>query len=189
MKHYLIKSINTIVSDAQPVKGYYYDSFIKAIRNTNKAEYEASEHCHQIEYSNNLEGLKPFELVDEVEELAYKELDSEATIGITTKGESQMFIQGFFKGYKAKAGYTKSQMIGFAEWISRNLWHQYGSGKDNLPAFKVEDWSGYWYNTINIKEMRKPLTSKELLTIYLKEQDSKLIEVIQIEDNKFKLKL
>lgn len=35
----------------QPVNGYYYDSFIKAIRNTSAAEYGEASHCWQITYS------------------------------------------------------------------------------------------------------------------------------------------
>jgi len=35
----------------QPVNGYYYDSFIKAIRNTSAAEYGEASHCWQITHS------------------------------------------------------------------------------------------------------------------------------------------
>ena len=35
----------------QPVNGYYYDSFIKAIRNTSAAEYGEASHCWKITHS------------------------------------------------------------------------------------------------------------------------------------------
>ena len=155
MTHYLIKSINAIVSDAEinSDEVWYVDDTNTVRKSiTNDADYwKARKDYKKIEYSNNkIEGLKPFELVDEVEELAYKELDSEATIGITTKGESQMFIQGFFKGYKTKAGFTKEDMR--ACWIYA-IGHSYSS-----------------------------------FSKYLQEQESRMIEVIQISDSVFKIK-
>lgn len=45
-EHYII-----VDESKQPVEGYYYDSFINKIKNTNGAEYGEAKHCWQITYS------------------------------------------------------------------------------------------------------------------------------------------
>jgi len=53
MKLIKISTEHYVVVDEtiQPVNGYYYDSFIKAIRNTSAAEYGEANHCWQITHS------------------------------------------------------------------------------------------------------------------------------------------
>ena len=51
--HYII-----VDESKQPVEGYYYDSFINKIKNTNGAEYGEAKHCWQIIYST-----QPLELL------------------------------------------------------------------------------------------------------------------------------
>jgi hypothetical protein len=55
MKQTLIKITDDhyVVVDKtiQPVNGYYYDDFIKEIRNTSGAEYGEASHCWQITHS------------------------------------------------------------------------------------------------------------------------------------------
>ena len=68
------------------------------------------------------------------------------------------------------SAFTEEDMIGFAEWVRMN-WLFDLQGK----FYKKSEW-----------EFRYDY--KQLLTLYLQEQDSKLIEVIQISENKFKIK-
>lgn len=185
MTHYLIKSINAIVSDAEINREddcYYIvndeikhkSKGISINGNTNRDSPK------KIEYSNNpLEGLKPFELVDEVEELAFKLFPKNMVFDeyyVSEFDSNEYFRDTFISGcksiagYKAKAGFTESQMIGFAEWCEK----QY-------------DWNGagWVWKSSNAEVVRD---SKYVLNAYLQTQDSKLIEVIQIEDNTFKIK-
>ena len=56
MKLIIITEDHYIVVDEtiQPVDGWYYDTFIKKIRNTNNAEYGKAKHCLQITYSTDI---------------------------------------------------------------------------------------------------------------------------------------
>ena len=93
-----------------------------------------------IAASPKLEDLPEFETLppnteDDVEELAYNELDSEATVGVTTKGESQMFIQGYFKGYNQ----AKSERMFSLDDMKKAMFEVYKNGirnpKDGKESF------------------------------------------------------
>lgn len=184
MTHYLIKSINAIVSDAEINEGDKilvnaptYNNSICEYRNSPCPPPFVSNKkiSKKIEYSNNpLEGLKPFELVDEVEELAEKyikdtpsQYDNHDLNSACDWGKEQ----GFIAGYKAKAGFKESQMLDFVDWTYRNNYSRSHKGFYNGKKFHP-DW-------------KQP---KELLTLYLQEQENRPIEVIQISDSVFKIK-
>jgi hypothetical protein len=194
MKHYLIKSINCIVSDAEIKEGdygYWDDAGIISKVTDIKA---TSPNTKKIEYSNNpLEGLKGFELVDEeAEKLAYQFAIEEGKRYLEEHPFPENFPQeqadrlltifykqaghNFIAGYKAKAGYTESQMIGFAEWIIENHYE-----------FFDDTMNGVFYSKDGMNN-KDCYLMKELLILYLTEQNSKLIEVIQISENQFKIK-
>ena len=115
--------------------------------------------------------------MDEVEELAEKlypeNIDGDYT-GEICEDSCYDKRKAFTADYKAKAGCTESQMIGFAEWIIENQASQYGDTKM---------WE--YFNKYNQKI---DCTSKELLTLYLQEQESRPIEVQMIQDSVFKIK-
>lgn len=187
MNYKYIKSINCIVSDAEINREddcYYIvndeikhkSKGISINGNTNRDSPK------KIEYSsNNLEGLKPFELVDEVEELAFKLFPKNMVFDeyyVSEFDSNEYFRDTFISGcksiagYKAKAGYTEEEMIGFAEWVLSNA-----NPKSNSWGLKVRKTTAPEF-----------YTSKELLTLYLQEQESRQIEVIQISENQFKIK-
>lgn len=179
MKHYLIKSINAIVSDAEILENDYFLDIDKMIYRFQPYKMAVSLQCKKIEYSNNnLEGLKPFELVDEeiekilqsIEEIwnggGKDEHDDDGfefmEYSELSDAEVNTYKEGLIDGYyKAKASaFTEEDMIAFAEWVN----------KLSKPSFA------------NL------LIDKELLTLYLQEQESRMIEVIQISENQFKIK-
>lgn len=59
MKLIKINTDHYVVVDEtiQPVNGYYYDSFINKIKNTNGAEYGEASHCWQITQSTQALGV------------------------------------------------------------------------------------------------------------------------------------
>jgi hypothetical protein len=181
MKHFLIKPINCIVSDAEfvyPEKGgFYFNGKAIAKAGTGNSYNLDSKN---ILFSNQpLEGIKPFELVDEVEELVEKEypLLNVPDGSNVDWGYRLGNREGFFKGYKAKAGYNLEQMIGFAEWVTLNY-----RVHDRLDGIL------YYFPIVTEKFKHQMFSSKELLTLYLQEQESRMIEVQMIQENIFKIK-
>jgi hypothetical protein len=189
MNYFLIKPLNCIVSDAEIQEGdkVYQNNYEKTnpqiiiIESSTQAkianEKGGSYLKMKIEYSNNLEGIKPFELVDEVEELA-RSIYRTSSDSDYNSILSMCKVEGFIAGYKAKAGgYTESQMIGFADYLLMNFEQSFQSDKGWVWLY----WEKHTQN-------KKYFTTSELLTLYLQEQESRMIEVIQISENTFKIK-
>ena len=90
--HYII-----VDESKQPVEGYYYDNFIKDIRDTRGAEYGQADHCWQITHST-----QPLEYTNEdhlhwykIEQLSLsevKELLGEVDVEKKATGYANTFI-------------------------------------------------------------------------------------------------
>ena len=173
MKHYyLINSINAIVSDAEIKEGdWTFDTDNNSIRKEESVMGYVSgqlfEGYKKIEYSNNpLEGLKPFELVDELANESFP-------IGTWSAESVGIGLDMFKAGYKAKAGYNLEDM--------RKCFNAAKEGGIERVPVLIDQYGG-----VNIEEH---FTANKYKTFddYLQEQDSKLIEVIQISDSVFKI--
>ena len=103
MKLIKISTEHYVVVDEtiQPVNGYYYDSFIKAIRNTSAAEYGEANHCWQITHSTQPLSVKPITDKVVIEEdkdgkplmsAQYVELDMSSTVKQLSLQEVQELI-------------------------------------------------------------------------------------------------
>ena len=116
--HYII-----VDESKQPVEGYYYDSFINKIKNTNGAEYGEAKHCWQIIYStqplelltlseNGLSGMgfskvKPLNIFNVKELIGEVDVEKKANEYFTeTNPYHPEYNEGLHIGYKV--GYNQA---------------------------------------------------------------------------------
>lgn len=156
----------------QPVNGYYYDTFINKIRNTNSAEYGKSEITLQIiAASPKLGNLPEFQTLppnteDDVEKLAtkYAKLKLGADYKTNIYPDSHAFTYGTFAEEDYKAGYKQAK---------------------SETMFSLEDMKKCFYNGGNMKDESEWVFYIQSLTKPKEYEFIPEIEFIEDDDDYF----
>jgi len=133
LDHYII-----VDESKQPVQGYYYDNFIKDIRDTRGAEYGEADHCWQITHSTQLDkGMDnvTFISLSEVKELLGEvDVEKKSYAFIKKVEGSEEHRLTYIDGYRESLEdnkdrkYTKQDMV---EWAMCMI-AQYVQGNTNI---------------------------------------------------------
>lgn len=188
----------TVVVDRsiQPVNGYYFDTFIKKVRNTSHAEYEKSDITLQIIATigrERLEGIPAIITEDEshIFELVIKNTGEKVwkyfyndQNGLNQHSENYSTKQEAINGYRKHEGqlckhFTEKDMIAFAEWLSENC---HAEEFVAVEATKINDAErGYCNRNYYHDESKQRLSYQDVTRLYLELIQRKAIRELTLE--------